>query len=56
MELWAKGSYALAFGELGSIEEYDGVQFAIFGIFSFFIPLVLMNMLIAIMSDVYERV
>ena len=49
-------SYVLAFGELGSFAEASLMQFIIFVIFSFFIPLVLMNILIAIMSDAYERV
>jgi len=31
-------------------------QFLIFVVFSFFIPLLLMNMLIAIMSSAYERI
>lgn len=49
-------SYVLAFGELGEYSTYSWIQFVIFFIFSFFIPLMLLNMLIAIMSDVYERV
>ncbi len=52
----ARGSFLLAFGELGDFESIGLVQFLIFALFLFFIPLVLMNMLIAIMSDAYERV
>jgi len=51
-----KGSYVMAFGELGDYANMNFVQFFIFALFSFFIPLLLMNMLIAIMSDAYERV
>ena len=36
--------------------DFPVVQFLIFIVFSFFIPLVLMNMLIALMSDSYTRV
>ena len=51
-----RDSYVLAFGELGSFSDVTMMQFIIFIIFSLFIPLVLMNILIAIMSDAYERV
>ena len=49
-------SYTLSFGELGPFDEMSSFQFFFFVIFSFFIPLVLMNMLIAIMGDTYGRV
>ena len=51
-----KASYTFAFGEFGEYLEYSRVKFAIFMIFSFFIPLVMMNLLIAIMSDSYARI
>jgi F0F1-type ATP synthase membrane subunit b/b' len=51
-----KDSYVLAFGELGEFREFTTVKFTVFVLFTFFIPLLLMNMLIAIMSDAYERV
>jgi len=51
-----RNSYVLSFGELGDFGGFPVIQFIIFALFSFFVPLVLMNMLIAIMSDVYERV
>lgn len=51
-----RNSYVLALGELGEFGAASGLQFIIFVVFSFFIPLILMNMLIAIMSDAYERV
>ena len=51
-----RASYVLSLGELGDFETISATQFAIFIIFSFFVPLLLMNMLIAIMSDSYERV
>jgi hypothetical protein len=43
-------------GELGAFDEFQYMQFFIFIMFSFLVPLVLMNMLIAIMSDSYARV
>jgi len=48
--------YVLAFGDLGGFADYSVIQFIMFIIFTFFIPLTLMNMLIAIMSDTYGRV
>jgi len=48
--------YVLAFGDLGEFANYSLIQFFMFIIFTFFIPLTLMNMLIAIMSDTYGRV
>jgi uncharacterized membrane protein len=51
-----RNSYVLAFGELGDFQDFSSVKFFIFVLFTFFIPLLLMNMLIAIMSDAYERV
>ena len=51
-----RNSYVLALGELGEFGDFTWLQFVIFIMFSFFVPLVLMNMLIAIMSDAYERV
>ena len=48
--------YVLAFGDLGSFADYSLIQSLIFIGFNFFIPLTLMNMLIAIMSDTYGRV
>ena len=49
-------SYVLSLGDLGSFSTIDVLGFFIFVLFSFFIPLVLMNMLIAIMGDSYSRV
>lgn len=49
-------SYVLSMGELGEFGEFYYMQFFIFMMFSFLVPLVLMNMLIAIMSDSYARV
>lgn len=52
-----KSSYVIAFGDLGGDYTDFGVfKFFMFMIFTFFIPLLLMNMLIAIMSDTYSRV
>jgi hypothetical protein len=49
-------SYVLSYGDLGSFDEFMYLKFFIFMMFSFLIPLVLMNMLIALMSDSYSRV
>jgi hypothetical protein len=49
-------SYVLSLGELGAFEEFGYLQFFIFVMFSFLVPLVLMNMLIALMADSYTRV
>ena len=48
--------YVLSFGELGDYEDLSSLEFSLFVIFSLFIPLVLMNLLIAIMSDSYARI
>lgn len=55
MEDFRQG-YVLAFGDLGDFTNYDITKFFIFSMFTFLIPLTLMNMLIAIMSDTYARV
>ena len=49
-------AYGLAFGDLGDYSTFSYVKFSIFAGFSFLIPLVMMNLLIAIMSDSYARV
>ena len=54
--LQLKNAYVLSFGELGAFDEFSSLRFIVFIIFSFLIPLVLMNMLIALMSDSYSRV
>jgi hypothetical protein len=46
----------IAFGDLGDFASFSALQFFMFMLFTFFIPLTLMNMLIAIMSDTYSRV
>ncbi len=46
----------MAYGDLGNFMEFNVVRFTMFCLFSFFIPLVLLNMLIALMSDSYARV
>ena len=51
-----RSSYVLSFGELGSFEDAAVVKFFVFALFSFIIPLVLMNLLIAIMSDAYANI
>lgn len=49
-------SYAFAYGELPSYKTTPWLEFFIFFLFSFFMPLVLLNMLVAIMGDSYARV
>ena len=49
-------SYVLSLGELGDYDTYGFLKYFTFMIFSFLVPLVLLNMLIAIMSDSYSRV
>lgn len=51
-----KNSYVLGLGELGEFGDFGYLQFFIFIMFSFLVPLVLMNMLIALMADSYTRV
>lgn len=51
-----KSSYVLSFGELDDSRNNGLIDWINFMIFSFSITLVLMNLLIAIMSDSYERV
>ena len=48
--------YVLSLGDLGDFAEYGWMQFFMFIMFSFLIPLTLMNMIIAIMGDTYARV
>jgi len=57
IESYLRSSYLLTLGELGDdIKDSTTTYFIIFTVFSFFIPILLLNMLIAIMSDSYERV
>ena len=51
-----RSSYGLLYGDFGDYTEFDTVKFVVFVFFTFVIPLVLMNLLIAIMSDSYARV
>jgi hypothetical protein len=39
-----------------SVEDFSGSSFAIFFVFSFFVVIVLLNLLIAVMGDSYEKV
>ncbi|CDW79294.1 wd-40 repeat protein [Stylonychia lemnae] len=48
-------TYKLSFGDFDT-EGFNGFQWALFVISSFFIPLVLFNLIIAIMGDTYDRV
>ena len=50
-----KTSYTLTLGEL-DFEDLNTVKFLIFVVFTTFITLFLMNLLIAILSDAYELV
>ena len=51
-----RSSYVITLGELGDFDNIPLVNFFIFVLFSFLIPLVLMNMIIALMGDSYTRV
>lgn len=51
-----RSSYVMTLGELGEFEDIPIPNFLIFVLFSFLIPLVLMNMIIALMGDSYTRV
>ena len=51
-----RNSYVISLGELGDFESIPPVSFMVFALFSFLIPLVLMNMIIALMGDSYARV
>jgi hypothetical protein len=51
-----KEAYTFAFGELGDFATYSNTKFVVFMLFTFMIPLTMMNLLIAIMSDSYARV
>ncbi len=48
--------YAITLADFGELDNFTLTQFLIFVIYSFFVPILLLNMLIAIMSDSYERV
>lgn len=50
-----KSTYTLAFGDF-STDDYSVFEWLAFVIASLFIPLVLFNLLIAIMGDTYDRV
>lgn len=52
----SKDAYALSLGETPDYGDLLNLHFFVFLVFSFLIPLVLMNLLIAIMSDSYEKV
>ena len=51
-----RNSYVISLGELGQFDSIPLVSFLVFVLFSFLIPLVLMNMVIALMGDSYARV
>ena len=49
-------SYVLVYGELSNWDELDWGHFILFGIFAFFVPLIMTNLIIAFMSDSYSKV
>ena len=51
-----KAGYTLSLGDTPDLDDYPLYNFFIFMIFSFLIPMVLMNMMIALMGDSYTRV
>ena len=55
-EYW-QAAYKMAYGDFDALADYDSHGFRVFFLIAtYIITLVLLNMLIAIMSDVYERV
>lgn len=55
LEIWMT-SYTLSLGELGDFDQLSTVQFVAFSIFTIMITIVLLNLVIAIMSDKYGEV
>lgn len=47
--------YLLAFGEY-SVDNYGTAEWILYVVATIFIPLIMFNMIIAIMSDTFERV
>ena len=47
--------FKLDFGDFDT-DDYNNLQVALFIVAAIFIPLIMLNMLIAIMSDTYDRV
>ena len=47
--------FLLMYGDF-SVDDYDYSMWVLFVVSAIFMPLVMLNMLIAIMSDTYERV
>ena len=48
-------SYFFALGEFDGISKMLGVKMCVFIVFSFLLSIILMNLLIGIMTEVYKR-
>jgi hypothetical protein len=46
----------LAFGDFGGFDEFSITKFIVFMVSSFVVPLVMMNLLIALISDSYAKI
>ena len=55
-DTYGRVGYLLAFGELSGPDGFGITKFVIFSIFAFIVPLTMMNLLIALMSDSYARI
>ena len=54
-EAEVKAAYLLSYGDWDT-EGFNGLQWILFTIFTLMIPLVFLNLLIAIISDTFDRV
>ena len=50
------GMYRMAYGDFAYVDDYGGVEWLFFLLSTVLMPLVMMNLLIAIISDTFERV
>ncbi len=49
-------AYLLSYGDFASTDEYSRLEVFIFIAGTLFLPLIMLNMLIAVMGDTYDRV
>jgi hypothetical protein len=49
-------AYVLAYGDFGSFDEFSITKFMVFVVSTFIVPLVMMNLLIALISDSYATI
>ena len=48
--------WRLTYGDFAAVEEYSGVEWVFFVISTVLVPLVMMNLLIALISDTFDKV